>query len=269
MAVVDAHGLGIGYAGRTVIPGIELSLGPGEALALVGANGSGKSTLLKTLAGLIPPTGGELTILGAPAGRLGHRIAYLGQFHTSGGMLPMQVRDVVLMARYRHRGLLRRLDSADRDAVERAMAALDITSLARRPLRALSGGQQRRVHLAYTLAREADLLLLDEPTAGLDAAANDRYVQMVQSELARGASVVTATHDVGDAARAQQVMLLAGRVVATGSPREVLTPERLAEALGIALLAVPHGDHTDLLHPEHPHAHPAHAPTPTHGPITM
>lgn len=268
MAVVEARGLGIGYAGRTVIPGIDLSLAGGEALALVGANGSGKSTLLKTLAGLIPRTAGELSILGAPPGGSGQRIAYLGQYHTSGGLLPMQVRDVVLMARYRGRGLLRRLGPADRDAVERAMDALDVTSLARQPLRSLSGGQQRRVHLAYTLAREADLLLLDEPTAGLDAAANDRYVQMIQAELARGASVVTSTHDVGDAARAQQVMLLAGRIVASGSPRDVLTPERLAEALGIALLAVPHGDHTDLLHPEHPHAHPAHAPTPSHGPIT-
>ena len=134
-----------------------------------------------------------------------------------------------------------------------------------RELRALSGGQQRRVHLAHVLASEADLLLLDEPTAGLDAGANERYAQLIREELDRGASVAVATHDVRDAARADCVVLLAGRVIAAGAPRDVLTQEQLAHAFGIALLAIPHGDHTDLIVPEDAHAHDEHGMHDRHG----
>ena len=131
-------------------------------------------------------------------------------------------------------------------------------TLHRKALRSLSGGQQQRVYLAHTLAREADLLLLDEPTAGLDAGASERYAELVREELARGAAVITATHDVRDAARCDQAILLAGRVVAAGRPSEVLSAERLLDAFGIALLAVPHDDHVDIVVPEHAHAHGDH-----------
>lgn len=255
MVPVAARGLSVGYASRAVVADVNLRLGPGESVALVGVNGSGKSTLLKTLAGLLDPVAGDLTVFGAPPGHSPLRVGYLGQFHSVGGLLPMQVRDVVTMARYRHRGLLGRLTRADRQAVEGAMERLSIGALASKPLRSLSGGQQQRVYLAHALAREADLLLLDEPTSGLDAGAIERYGELIREELARGAAVVTATHDVRDAARATQVMLLAGRVVASGAPSHVLTPERLAEAFGIELLAVAHGDHTDIVVPERAHAH--------------
>jgi ABC-type Mn2+/Zn2+ transport system ATPase subunit len=170
----------------------------------------------------------------------------------------MQVRDVVMMARYRHRGLLGRIRKADHDAVDAALERVDITALASTPLRSLSGGQQQRAYLAHLLAREADLLLLDEPTAGLDAGAMERYSQIIGEELDRGAAVVTATHDVRDASLATHVMLLAGRVVASGTPHDVLTAERLSEAFGIELLAVEHGDHTDIVVPDRPHAHGEH-----------
>jgi ABC-type Mn2+/Zn2+ transport system ATPase subunit len=170
-------------------------------------------------------------------------------------LLPLQVRDVVMMARYRHRGLLGRITRDDRDVVARSMERVDIADLAGKPLRSLSGGQQQRVYLAHTLARQADLLLLDEPTAGLDAGANERYAELVREELARGAAVITATHDVRDAARCDQAILLAGRVVAAGVPSEVLSADRLLDAFGIALLALPHEDHVDLVASEHAHAH--------------
>lgn len=255
---VEAVGLTIGYAGRAVVSGIDLSVRAGESLALVGVNGSGKSTLLKTIAGLLGPIEGEIRVFGASPGGRPERVGYLGQFHPVGGLLPMQVRDVVMMARYRHRGLLGRITRADHAAVDTAMDRLAIGDLATKALRSLSGGQQQRVFLAHVLAREADLLMLDEPTAGLDAGAIERYGDIMREEIARGAAVVTATHDVRDAARASRVILLAGRVVASGSPGLVLTPERLSEAFGIELLAVPHGDHTDIVVPERAHAHGEH-----------
>jgi ABC-type Mn2+/Zn2+ transport system ATPase subunit len=252
---VGAGGLTVGYAGRPVLRDVDLDLRAGESLALVGVNGSGKSTLLKTIAGLLDPIAGSVSVFDSRVGSRPERIAYLGQFHSVGGLLPMQVRDVVMMARYRHRGLLGRITRADREAVDVALDRLAIGALATKPLRSLSGGQQQRVYLAHAMAREADLLLLDEPTAGLDAAAIERYGELIREEIARGAAVVTATHDVRDAARATQVMLLAGRVVAAGPPSYVLTPERLSEAFGIELLAVEHGDHTDIVVPERAHAH--------------
>jgi len=264
---VEASGLTIGYSGRAVVSGIDLMVGAGESLALVGVNGSGKSTLLKTIAGLLEPIDGEISVFGAAPGGRPERVGYLGQFHSVGGLLPMQVRDVVMMARYRHRGLLGRITRADRVAVDAAMDRLAIGDLASNALRSLSGGQQQRVYLAHVLAREADLLMLDEPTAGLDAGAVERYGDIMREEVARGATVITATHDVRDAARASQVMLLAGRVVASGPPALVLTPERLSEAFGIELLAIAHGDHTDIVVPERAHAHDEHVGNnrPRHG----
>lgn len=252
---VRARGLQIGYDGRAVIEGIDLLVGAGEGLALVGVNGSGKSTLLKTLAGLLPAIGGTLEVLGAPPRSQPDRVAYLGQFHPAAGLLPLQVRDVVLMARYRRRGLLGRLRGDDHRVVSEAIERVEMTEHASKPLRSLSGGQQQRVYLAHALARQADLLLLDEPTAGLDAHAQERYVTLMAEERARGAAVVIATHDVRDAARADHVLLLAGRVVAAGAPFDVLRPERLSEAFGITLVAVPHGDHHDLLETGHAHGH--------------
>ena len=256
--VVEAHGLSIGYRSRVVVSDIEVSLHAGESLALVGVNGSGKSTLLKTIAGLLQRVTGDVRVFGEEPGRSPHRLAYMGQFHPVGGLLPLQVRDVVMMARYRQRGLLGRLTREDREVVEHSLERLGVSDLASKALRSLSGGQQQRVYLAHTLAREADLLLLDEPTAGLDAGATERYAELVREELARCAAVITATHDVRDAALCDQAILLAGRVVAAGRPNDVLSAERLLDAFGIALLAVPHDDHIDIVVPEHAHAHGDH-----------
>jgi ABC-type Mn2+/Zn2+ transport system ATPase subunit len=249
-----AERLTVGYAGRPVVAGIDLDVPPGRSLALVGTNGSGKSTLLRTVVGLLPPVEGQLAVLGGPPGHDPRRIGYLGQFHTIGNaLLPLRARDVVLMGRYPRHGLLGRLTRADRTAVEAAMERLDVAHLATRPLRSLSGGQARRVHLAQALAREADLLVLDEPAAGLDAGSTARYRQAVADEVARGATVVVATHDLADAAGSDHVLLLAGRVVASGPPGEVLDADHLLDAFGIALHAVRHADHHDLLAPHVPH----------------
>ncbi|MFN0028250.1 MAG: metal ABC transporter ATP-binding protein [Acidimicrobiales bacterium] len=269
---VTASQLTVGYRGRVVVEGIDLVLASGRSLALVGINGSGKSTLLRTIAGLLAPLGGELRVFGHPprsrARRADHqhRVAYLGQFHPAAGLLPLPVRDVVMMGRYPRRGLLGRLGSEDRRCVSDALDSVELADVAEAPLRSLSGGQQQRVYLAQALARQADLLLLDEPTAGLDAHSIGLYAQLMAKEQHRGAAVITATHDVSDAARADTVLLLAGAVVAYGAPHEVLTPQQLARVFGNTLLAVPHGDHTDLVHPEHPHGHdqPHQPPHPHH-----
>lgn len=240
-AALVARALSVGYGAEPVVPGIELELAPGRTLALVGTNGSGKSTFLRTAAGLLAPVAGRLAVLGSPPGSSPSRVGYLSQFRTHDLLLPIRAGDVVRMGRFAGKGLLRRLDDADRAAVDEALARMGIEDLSGMPLRELSGGQQQRVAIAQTLARRADLVLLDEPTAGLDAGGRELLNDAVEAERARGAAVVLATHDIGDAMRCDLVMLLARRVVALGPPGEVLTRETLVETFGLAIQALEGG----------------------------
>ncbi|MFN8518295.1 MAG: metal ABC transporter ATP-binding protein [Chloroflexota bacterium] len=239
---VSASGLGVGYPGDIVVAGIDLRVPPGTSLALVGTNGSGKSTLLRTLVGLLRPQAGELRILGDSPGASPRRVAYLAQSRETGFMLPLRAIDVVRMARFSRLGLWRRAGADDEALVRRAMAAMGVDRLADVPVRSLSGGQRQRVYLAQVLAHEADLILLDEPNAGLDAAGLELYQRAFATELHRGAALVTATHDISEAIEYDQVMLLARRVVALGLGDEVLTPDQLMETFGI-LIRDRHAEH--------------------------
>jgi ABC-type Mn2+/Zn2+ transport system ATPase subunit len=233
---IRADHLDIGYTNETVVADVSFELPPGQAIALIGTNGSGKSTLLKTIVGLLPPLGGRIMVFGAPPGANAVRIAYLGQFHASGFILPLRAIDVVRMGRFPLRGLVGRLTSTDNDIIQSALQTMGIEKLADTPLRAMSGGQQQRTYLAQVLAHQADLLVLDEPTSGLDAGGRDLYLHAMNDELCRGASLVVATHDIQEeAAICQQVMLLAHRVVGLGPPEKVLTPEALLATFGIVV----------------------------------
>lgn len=256
--VIRAIDLTVGYGSEPVVEGITISLLPGQALALVGTNGSGKSTLLKTMLGLIPPLNGSLEVLDEPPGSSPKRIAYLGQSHVSRFVIPIRAVEVVRMGRFAALGLLRRTSTRDRQLVSEAMTHMEISHLADHPLRSMSGGQQQRVYLAQVLAHEADLLVLDEPTAGLDISGHERYRTLVDAALARGAAVVTATHDIGEASACDQVLLLNRRIVAQGPPDEVLNAERLLETFGITLQGIGHGTHSDFIIGEQPHGHDGH-----------
>ena len=231
-ATISADHLCVGYGKHPVVEGVMLEMHPGELLVLIGTNGSGKSTLLKTLAGLIHPLHGDLHVLGQHAGQLPTRVAYLPQHPVSSHTLPLQVRDVVTMGRFAHLGLFKRTSSSDRDIVSSAMQRTGIDAQANKPIRDLSGGQQQRTHLAQVLAREAEILLLDEPTAGLDINGRKLVTELIAAERARGVTVVMATHELADAEQATSVMLLAQRVVSMGPPQEALRDEYLRECFG-------------------------------------
>jgi len=233
---VLAKHLSVGYFNEVVVADISFELRQGQAIALIGTNGSGKSTLLKTIVGLLPPLGGQLSVFGMHPGSNPRRIAYLGQFHASGFVLPLRAVDIVRMGRFPSYGLWRRMGRQDDEIVLSAMRTMGIEKLADSPLRSLSGGQQQRTYLAQVLAHQADLLVLDEPAAGLDAGGRELYLQAINDELCRGASVVVATHDIQEeAALCHQVLLLARRVVALGTPQQVLTRDALLETFGIVV----------------------------------
>jgi ABC-type Mn2+/Zn2+ transport system ATPase subunit len=232
MCSIKTEQLGVGYTKFPVVDNISLSLEPGALLVLIGTNGSGKSTILKTMAGLLAPISGSLEILGAPSGSLPKRVAYLPQHPVSTHTLPLRVRDVVAMGRFAHLGLFRRPSTNDRLIVDSSMQRTGIDPQANKPIRDLSGGQQQRTHLAQVLTRQAEILLLDEPTAGLDINGRKLVADLIASERARGVTVVMATHELQDAENANTVMLLAQRVVSIGPPDVALRDEYLRECFG-------------------------------------
>lgn len=232
MSLIETDDLAVGFDRHVVVDGISLSVEPGGLVVLMGTNGSGKSTILKTLGGLLEPVSGEVTVLGDWPGRQAARVAYLPQHPKSLATLPLRASDVVRMGRFASLGLLSRESAADKQAVESAMARMSVTQFRDKPLHALSGGQQQRVHLAQILARNADVVLLDEPTAGLDAQGRKAVARMVQEERDAGHCVVMATHDLADAEPADTVLLLAHRLIAQGPPDEALTDENLRACYG-------------------------------------
>ena len=223
------------------------SVPAGAVTAIIGPNGAGKSTLLHAIAGLLAPRAGSLDV-DAGDGRGG--VAYVLQATKVNEHLPLTVRETVAMGRYPARGLLGRLRDEDRAAVDRAIAAVGLTDLAGRSLHELSGGQRQRAFVAQGLAQEAQVLLLDEPITGLDLVSRQHILDAIVAERAAGTAVVATTHDLGDAAAADHLLLLAGRVVASGSPTEVLTDDNLGAAYGGHLHRV--GDRTFILD-DHPH----------------
>jgi len=189
--------------GRTrALHGVSLSVQRGTHLALTGSNGSGKSTLLSVVAGILQPTAGRMT-------RLPGRVAWVAQRSEVPHALPVTVRQVVLMGRWAHRGAWRPLTRTDRALVAHALEALGLETHAARPLADLSGGQRQRAFVAQAIVQRADLLLLDEPTVGLDAEAQELIATALAAESARGATILHATHDLAAMARADAVVTLA------------------------------------------------------------
>jgi ABC-type Mn2+/Zn2+ transport system ATPase subunit len=252
--MIKADGLSVGYEGKSVVSELRLSVEAGTSLALVGVNGSGKSTLLKTIAGLIKPIGGSVSVLGDRPGAKPAEIAYLSQFHETGSVLPLRAADVVRMARYSSLGLLGRETPRDRELVDQAIEEMGVSAFARKPLHELSGGQRQRVFLALALARDAKLYLWDEPAAGLDHGAQETYRRALRTRLQRGAAALIATHDLEEARACDATLLLAHRVVAYGAPAAVLTPQNLRDTFGhVAQFS---GDKLMVLEGEHGHDEP-------------
>ncbi len=247
IAAVTASDVVLAYGARTVVDAATFTVPHGAVTALIGPNGAGKSTILNAIAGLLTPRAGRLDV---PARERRGGVAYVLQATHANEHLPLTVRETVTMGRYATAGALRRLRARDREAVDRAMEALAITDLAREPLRELSGGQRQRTFVAQGLAQGADVLLLDEPITGLDVVSRQHILGAIAEERAAGHAVLVSTHDLGDAAAADHLLLLAGRVVASGPPDEVLTEAHLADAYGGHLLRV--GEQTLILD-DHPH----------------
>ncbi|TXS12518.1 MULTISPECIES: zinc ABC transporter ATP-binding protein AztA [unclassified Streptomyces] len=223
-ARVHFTGLCAGYPGRPVLHELSASIPALATTALVGPNGSGKSTLLGVMAGVIEPTSGHVRHGGS------RPPAFVPQRGAVGDTLPLTVRQTVEMGRWGERGLWRRLTRRDHATVDAALDRLGIGDLAARQLGELSGGQRQRALIAQGLAQESDLLLLDEPTTGLDPEARVRITTVLADLVTDGVTVVHATHDLEAARSADACLLLRdGHLAGRGSPEDVLTTSALTQ----------------------------------------
>ena len=231
-----ADGLVLRYGDHTALSASTFDVPAGAVTAVIGPNGSGKSTVLHALAGLVEPSGGTLSVLGGPAEQARPRVSYVLQSVTVPLGTPLTVAEAVGMGRYPNLGLWRRRGASDRRRVTDAMQRLAITDLAKRHLTELSGGQRQRVYVAQGIAQGHEVLLLDEPLTGLDLVSARTIDGIIHSERHRGCSVVLTTHDLNEARAADHVLLMHGRVVASGAPAVVLTQENLEVAYGLGAL---------------------------------
>ena len=220
------------YEGRVALEDVSFSVAEGRFVALIGPNGAGKSTLLRVLLGLVRPTAGRVEIFGAPPGTGTLSIGYVPQKVVIPRGFPISVLDVALMGRTGVLGPGRRPGARDRELARDALAQVGLADAARRRFQDLSGGQQQRVLIARALCAEPRLLLLDEPTAGLDSGARARFYALVcELQHDRGLTLFCATHDldvVGD--HADTLILLDRSVRAMGTPAEVLASGALIRA---------------------------------------
>ena len=205
-APVRLSGIAVAYDGRVALDGVDLVIPPASLTVIAGPNGAGKSTLLEVIAGTRVPVSGLREVTAS--------IALVPQRAAVPERLPVSVRDVVSVGTWGRLGRWRRTDREARDLVDRSLERVRVADLQRRRFSALSGGQQQRTLLAQGIAREPDLLLLDEPTTGLDAASGQRIRCVMREEVERGAAVVCVSHDEEVIADADLVVRLdAGRLV--------------------------------------------------------
>ncbi|MCX2731866.1 zinc ABC transporter ATP-binding protein AztA [Saccharopolyspora sp. NFXS83] len=217
------RGVSAGYRRHPVLHDVTAEFPAGRRTAVVGPNGSGKSTLLGVLAGVLPVLSGSVRRPGSAGPAL------VAQRSSVSDALPLTVRAAVEMGRWASTGPWRRLSKRDREVVADCLERLGVAELAERPLGALSGGQRQRVLVAQGLAQRAGLLLLDEPAAGLDVAAQRHITAALDQERSRGTTVVQVTHDFAEAREADHCLVLRdGRLLAAGPPGEVLTREVLS-----------------------------------------
>ena len=230
--LVEFDGVAAGYQRGPVIHDVSFQIGAGDFVGLLGPSGSGKSTILRTILGDTHVYEGSVRVGGQPAAAAAIRIAYVPQLETVDWNFPVTAEEVVLMG-----GDARRwLPWPSRDERERAhelMDRLGIGELGKRHIRQLSGGQQQRVFLARALAHEPSLLLLDEPTSGVDIRTRDEVLHLLDDLNHQGITIVLTTHELNSvAAHLPWVICMNETVVATGSPREVFTPETLRATYG-------------------------------------
>jgi zinc transport system ATP-binding protein len=223
---IELKGVSFAYpGGPPVLSGVDLEIRRGEFVTIAGPNGGGKTTLLRVALGLEQPVSGEALLFGEPADRVHdrYRIGYLAQRARLGIDAPATVNEVVAAGRVPRRGLLKPFGQADRNAIAGAISRVGLAEHERRPIQRLSGGQQQRAYIAKALAGEPELLVLDEPTAGVDVDAQESFGAFLgELHAALGVTILYVSHEFGAVERfVERVVLIRGGIVYDGPPSEL------------------------------------------------
>ncbi len=244
--MIELCHLSSGYPGKPVLSDFTCSIPSGQLTAILGPNGCGKSTLLKTICGILPPTGGTITLDGEdlaflPSTQRAKCLSYLPQ---SSPIPHMTVERMVLQGRFPHLSYPRRYRQQDYAIAHKAMAQMGIDDLAQTLVGQLSGGQRQRVYLAMALAQESPWMLLDEPTTFLDIGSQLELLSFAQTLCTQGKTPVFVLHDLSLALSTCQNLILMnqGFLVATGTPQEVFASGQLDEIFGVRVRQVADGE---------------------------
>lgn len=230
------NGLTVSYGGTSVLFSVDFEVPVGAMSVIIGPNGAGKSTLIKAVLDIVPRISGDIKLFGLPLSANRHRVAYVPQRASIDWDFPACVADVVAMGLYQELGLLRRYTAGHRQRVQEALERVGLQDFAQRQIGQLSGGQQQRVFVARALVQNADLYILDEPFAAVDAATERTLAAVLQRLVLNGKTVLCVHHELSTAADYfSHAMLLNVRCISHGPIQDVLTPKALQETYGARL----------------------------------
>jgi len=233
---LDIRDLWVFFNGQPALESISLEANRSELISVVGPNGGGKTTLLKAILGLIPFNRGEVRVLGKPAGStaLHGRIGYLPQGGEYDRYLPLRARDVVAMTRYARMGWREKLVAVDRERIDSALISVDMKDFGHSPFGTLSGGQRQRVLIARALAMDPPMMILDEPSTGLDTVAQDSFYELLHRlKVEKGLTILLVSHDIGGVSSyADRIACLNRKIHFHGRPQDCRDRDMLAQVFG-------------------------------------
>ena len=237
--MLEIQNLSVDYKGNCVLSNVSFGVPMGQLVGIIGPNGAGKSTLVEAILNLVPVTQGVVRFKGMPLKRQLLQTAYVPQRSRVDWDYPVTVGNVVMMAQTVQTGLFKRFSQRAQQQARTALERVDMYDLRDRPIGELSGGQQQRVFLARALAKEAALLIFDEPFTAVDRKTEDIIFDIFQELRSEGKTLLVINHDLGDSlAIYDQLLLLNKRLVAYGNRREVVTSDNLERAYGRGLARV-------------------------------
>jgi zinc/manganese transport system ATP-binding protein/zinc transport system ATP-binding protein len=269
--LVELSNVSLSYGAEPVLSDVSIHMHPGQFAALVGPSGAGKTSLLKLILGTLQPSSGEIRIHGkALNGRPAPRIGYVPQLETVDWNFPVTVEQVVLMGKVQNSGPLPWPTKTERQAVSAVLRHLGIGDLANRHIRDLSGGQQQRVFLARALIAEPDLLVLDEPTTGVDMQTAEGVLHLLAELNCQGVTILMTTHDLNTAAaHLPWVICLNRQIIAQGPPEVIFTEEILGQTYQGDMLVIRQADMLFVHQKPHGHTYWDVIPQPVPGEIPV
>ena len=226
--IVEVKGVTCGYDGTPILNNVDLTVNRGDFVGLLGPSGSGKTTMLKSILGAVDIFSGQIMVEGISINTKNPRVGYVPQLETIDWNFPVTVEQVVMMGRTSYSRLLPWYKNSDKQIVHEILERLSIAHLSKRHIKELSGGQQQRAFLARSLVSNPRVLLLDEPTMGVDIKTRDEVMHLLDELNHQDVTIIMTTHEINSvAAHLPTVVCLNGEIVAAGAPKDVLTPATL------------------------------------------